>query len=156
MAALEWLSASPLAQALTASPTLYLFVNAAHILSIGILAGAILPLDLRILGFFSRFPLSVLGPFLSRCAMTGVILAVLTGLTLFTVKAPDYAANPAFLAKMGLLAGGIVNALLLHAHAGWQGALQTERASAPVKVFASISLLGWSAAIVAGRWIGFL
>jgi hypothetical protein len=156
MAALEWLSASFLAQALTASPTLYLFVNAAHILSIGILAGAILPLDLRILGFFRRFPLSVLGPFLSRAAMAGVILAMLTGMVLFTVKAPEYAANAAFLTKLGLLGGGIANALLLHAHAGWRTALKTERASVCVKVFATISLIGWIAAIVAGRWIGFL
>lgn len=156
MAALEWLSASFLAQALTASPTLYLFVNAAHILSIGILAGAILPLDLRILGFFSRFPLSVLGPFLSRSAMAGVVLAMLTGMTLFTVKAPEYAANVAFLTKLVLLGGGIANALLLHAHAGWQDALKTERASVSVKVFATISLIAWIAAIVAGRWIGFL
>jgi hypothetical protein len=156
MALLEWLSGSALAQALTAYPTLYIFLNAAHIFAIGMLAGSILPLDLRLLGLFRGYPLSVLGPFLSHAAMAGVVLAMLTGMMLFTAKAPDYASNPAFLAKMGLLTTGIANALLLHAHPAWQRALQTNVASGRVKAAAAVSALAWISALVAGRWIGFV
>lgn len=68
---LEWLADGAVARALTASPTLYIFVNAAHILSIGLLLGSIVPLDLRLLGLFRHAPLGVIGPFLSRTAMVG-------------------------------------------------------------------------------------
>ncbi|WP_211266629.1 hypothetical protein [Halotalea alkalilenta] len=101
---LEWLSGGTVSRALTVYPVLYMLVNAAHILSIGLLVGTILPLDLRLLGLFKRTPLQLLGPFLSRTAATGAVLAILTGMLLFTVRASEYVANPAFLTKMGLLA----------------------------------------------------
>ena len=153
---LEWLTASALAQALTAHPTLYLFLNAAHILAIGLLAGAIVPLDLRLLGLFRPAPLSVLGPFLSRAAMAGLILAMLTGAMLFSTKAIEYAGNPAFIAKMLLLLTGALNALLLHANPRWQEALLSGQAALSVRLAAALSLCTWVAAIVAGRWIGFV
>jgi len=153
---LKWLSGSIVAQALTTSPTLYLFLNAAHILSIGLLVGAILPLDLRLLGFFRRVPLAVLGPFLSRCAQTGAAFAIPTGIMLFTVRAGEYAGNPAFLAKIGILAVGITNAVLLHTTAPWQRVLAQGSAPASIRLMAALSLVTWIAAVVAGRWIGFV
>ena len=62
------------------------FVSAAHILSIGLLVGAILPLDLRMLGFFRGVPLDVIGPFLSRAAVLGAGMTIVTGILLFTVR----------------------------------------------------------------------
>ena len=115
-----------------------------------------MPLDLRILGLFRRASLKELGPFLSHAAMSGVIFAVLTGLILFTVKADDYAGNPAFLMKMGLLALGVVNAALLHTVAPWQAALLSGQAPRSIKFMAGLSLAVWIAAVIAGRWIGFL
>jgi hypothetical protein len=153
---LEWLTGSPVAQALTASPTLYIFANAAHILSIGLLIGSIVPLDLRILGLFRRTSLQVLGPFLSGAAMVGVSLAISTGLVLFTVKADEYALNPAFLTKMGLLAAGLTNAALLHGVAPWARAPQSGEAPLSIKFMAGASLAIWISALIAGRWIGFL
>lgn len=153
---LEWLSNSAVAEALTASQRLYIFANAAHILSIALLVGAILPLDLRILGLFRSFPLHVLGPFLSRASMVGVFLAISTGLVLFTANAIEYSQNPALLTKLGLLAAGIVNAVLLHAGPGWRQAVRNGAASLPIKLSAAASLTIWTSAVVAGRWIGFL
>ena len=57
---LPWLDALagwPGARWLQGSGTAYLIVNALHILGIGLLVGAILPLDLRLAGFFRRVPL---------------------------------------------------------------------------------------------------
>jgi len=152
----DWLSGSALAQALTVSPRLYMFVNAAHILSIGILVGAIIPLDLRMLGFFRSVPLNVIGPFLSRSAIVGTILTVTFGIMLFSVRAKEYAANPAFLAKMALLAIGVANALLFHAIVPWRRTLVPDRQTAPVRIMAGLSLVTWISAVIAGRWIGFV
>lgn len=153
---LEWLSESALARALIASSTLYVLANAAHILSIGLLIGSIVPLDLRLLGLFRNAQLAVLGPFLSRSAMIGAVLSIMTGTALFTVNAVEYATNLPFLLKLGLLAAGIANALLVHANPGWRVALETGKSPLSVKVGAALSLLIWTSAVIAGRWIGFV
>jgi hypothetical protein len=153
---LDWLPRSALAQALTASPTLYLLVNAAHILSIALLVGAIVPLDLRLLGFFRRVPLCVVGSFLSGSAMIGAGLAIASGIMLFSVQASKYAANPAFLTKMGLLAVGITNAMIFQTMAPWRRQSTVEDLPACVRIIAGVSLVTWVAAVIAGRWIGFV
>ena len=91
----------------------YLLVNAAHILSIGLLFGAIVTLDLKILGLFKQYPITVLGPPLSRVAAAGVALAAVTGLMLFSVRPMAYLQNTAFLIKIGLIGLGVINALVL-------------------------------------------
>ena len=131
-------------------------VNATHILAIGLLLGAILPLDLRMLGLFRSFPLDVLGPFLSRAAAVGVAIAIATGFLLFLVRPAEYAGNPAFLAKIGLLALGLANAGLLHLSSGWRLAVTKGISGAGVRISAGISFVTWLCALVAGRWVGFL
>lgn len=147
---LEAIGAWPGASWLRQSSTAYLFVNAAHILGIAALLGAILPLDLRLLGFFRRFPLEVLGPFLVRCAAAGLGVAVLAGAWLFSVKPDEYLGNPAFRWKLLLLALALINVGLQHLGARY---LQMSPA---VRVRAGLSLCLWISVLVAGRWIGFV
>lgn len=156
VAALEWIEGLPFAVAIRRSATLYIFVNAAHILSIGIIIGSILPLDVRLLGFFRKFPLEVIGPFLSRAAATGIGLTIVTGFCLFSVRPLEYAGNPAFLIKITLLLLGIVNALLLHLTPHWRAAVKGGPLSLRVRLSGALSLAIWTGAVVAGRWIGFL
>ncbi|MDX3907133.1 MAG: DUF2214 domain-containing protein [Pigmentiphaga sp.] len=153
---LEWLEGLPHATVLRHSGTAYLFVNAAHIASIGLLLSSIVCLDLRLLGAFRSVPLAAVGPFLSRMAGTGLLLAVVTGFWLFSVRATEYAGNPAFLAKLGLLALGLLNAVVLHAGPGWRRALAGSRVPWLARVQAAGSAAVWLAAVVAGRWIGFV
>jgi hypothetical protein len=154
--AAAWLAAFPGAALLRGSGTLYLFVNAAHILGIGLLVGAILPLDLRLLGFFRDVPLAVLGPFLSRAARGGLALALVTGFLLLTVRPGDYLGNPAFLAKLALLALALANIALQHANPHFGTALAGGPVHAGVRAAAAASALLWVAVLVAGRWIGFV
>lgn len=153
---LQWLAGWPGAVALRGSATLYLFVNAAHILSIGLLVGAILPLDLRLIGLFRKVPVSVVGPFLSRMAATGLLLAIVTGFCLFSVRPVAYVTNIAFLTKITLLCLGILNALLLHLQPQWRVAVKDGPISRRVRVAALVSLGVWTGAVLSGRWIGFL
>lgn len=142
--------------ALKASGTLYLVVNAAHILAIGLIVGSILPLDLRLIGVIRRVPLAAIGPLLSRTAAVGVVLAVLTGLCLFSVRPQEYIGNPAFLAKIGLLTLGIANAAILHLGGRWRMAVETERVVPTLRLQAALSMASWIGAVLAGRWIGFI
>jgi hypothetical protein len=146
----EALGGWPGADWLRQSATAYLFVNAAHILGIATVLGAILPLDLRLLGGFRKFPVEVLGPFLVRCAAVGLGLALLTGAWLFSVKPAEYLANAAFRWKLALLALALANVAFQH----WGAALP--RLSTATRVRAALSLGLWLAVLVAGRWIGFV
>jgi len=152
----EWIGAWPGAVFLRGSGTAYLLVNAAHILGVGLLIGAILPLDLRLLGFFRQAPLAVLAPFLSRAAAAGVVLAIVTGLWLFSVKPGEYLVNAAFLWKAGLLLAALVNVALQHGNRRFATAVAGGEPSPMVRVAASCSILLWVSVLVAGRWIGFL
>lgn len=146
----------PGAVLLQESGTAYLFVNAAHVLGIGLLLGAILPLDLRLLGFFRTTSVSVLGPFLIRSAATGIGLAIGTGLWLFSVKPMEYIENTAFLCKLGLLAFALLNVGLQHRGPHLAAAFSSGRTSVRVRTFACISAGLWLAVLIAGRWIAFL
>ena len=147
---------TPVAGALKGSPTLYLFVNATHILSIGLLVGAIIPLDLRILGFFRKVPIAIVGPFLSRSAAVGAGMAIVTGALLFSVRPLEYAANTALQAKLCLIAVGLANALLLQFRPGWRAENLSGQSPVSAKMAAGVSLATWVGAVLAGRWIGFL
>jgi hypothetical protein len=151
-----WIASWPGAVLLQESGTAYLFVNAAHILGIALIVGAILPLDLRLIGCFRTVPLPVIGPFLSRVAAVGVAWTVLTGLWLFSVKPAEYLANTAFLTKMALLAIAIGNIALQHHGRHFRLALEGGKVRPRVRVLAVVSAAAWLSVLVAGRWIGFL
>ncbi|AXE66020.1 DUF2214 domain-containing protein [Hyphomonas sp. CACIAM 19H1] len=156
MAVTGWIEASWIAQALRGSGDVYMAVNAAHILGIGLLVGAIIPLDLRLLGLGRSYPLQVLAPFLSRCAALGLALALLTGAALWAVRPADYLGNAAFVWKMALLAAALVIVGLQHLSPGWRRVLAEGTVSLPVRLMAAASLACWLSVLLAGRWIGFL
>ncbi len=146
----------PGARWLQGSGTAYLFVNATHVLGIALLLGSILVLDFRLLGGLRSVPLAVLGPLNARVAACGVALALTTGFWLFTVQPREYLGNPAFLIKLGLVALALVNVLVQHANPAYGRALEGAPISLGVRASAAASALLWLAALVAGRWIGFV
>jgi hypothetical protein len=131
-------------------------VNAAHILGVGLLVGAIVPLDLRLLGAFRPVPLAVVAPFLSRAAAAGAVLAIVTGLWLFSMKPAEYLDNSAFLWKAALFALALANVALQHANRHFARAVTGGEVRPTVRVAALGSILLWLSVLVAGRWIGFV
>lgn len=156
MEALQALSEWQAAALLRGSAILYPLVNAAHIASFGLLVGAIVTLDLRLLGLFRRAELAQLGPPLRAVAATGLGLAALTGFLLFTTRPLAYAENPAFLVKLGLVAMGLLNVAALSWAGHWRRALAGAPVHPVLRLSAAASLLIWLGALLAGRWIGFL
>lgn len=135
----------PLASTLQGNASVYALVSAAHILSIGILIGAVLPLDLAIIGARSfHWAASVTVP-LKHMTLIGFVGAVLTGSYLFSVRSLDYLHNPTFLIKMAIISLAGLNLL----------AFSVIQMALIRRLLASISLTIWLAALVAGRLIGF-
>jgi hypothetical protein len=153
---LQALAAWPVAGYLRGSTVAYAALNATHIFSLALVVGAITALDLRMLGLFRAFPVGALAVPLSRVAAAGVALSIATGFLLFAVRPVAYAANPAFLIKIALVATGVANALALRLNRHWPAALDGGPIHSSVRAAATVSLLVWAGAILAGRWIGFL
>ena len=91
-------------------------------------------------------------------AATGLALAVLTGLLLFTVKPAAYAGSDLFLGKMALLALGLINVALVRRTTYWRAiAGGTVPAEPPtfLKAAALASLGLWIGTLLLGRLIGY-
>jgi hypothetical protein len=138
---LDLIEQSAFARALSLTPYLYPATSALHVTGIGVLFGSILAVDLRLLGFLDARLDAALDT-LTRLALAGFALAVFTGALLFTVQAVDYAANPAFLTKLGLIGLAGLNAL-------------AARRAATRRLAAGLSVLLWLSVIGAGRMIAF-
>ena len=85
------IEASAAAQYLRGARWAYAGVNGAHILGIALLVGAIIPLDLKLLGFWPRVDRQELARVLVPMAALGLGLAVCMGLLLFATRATEYA-----------------------------------------------------------------
>lgn len=148
---------SALSQLLRSSVWLYPLVNTGHVVGIALLFGAIVPLDLRLMGFFQRTPLQHLANTLVPVAITGLVLALLTGSLLFATRPLDYVAEPLFAIKLALLGAGVVNALVLRYSPGWK--LAGVAPSAPPqrawRLHGLLSIVLWLGVITAGRLIGY-
>lgn len=153
---IEFLANWPGAVALRGSLLLYPIVNAAHILGISLLLGPILILDARMLGLARRVELARVGPLLSDAAKIGAVIAIVTGFVLFTVQPGNYLKNPAFLAKMVLLALALLNAAWVNWGRSWRSAMAGNEIAAGLRVQAAASMVLWIAVLLAGRWIGFV
>ena len=148
---LAFIAQSPLAHAMKSARYVYPVVNAAHILGLATLFGSILAL-----GAFRSIPVQPLARVLPRIAAGGLAAAVATGALLFTVEPHDYAANRAFLTKAALVLLGILHALYVHGSAAWRRLADAGGAIGwSVRLSALVSLMIWTAAILAGRLIAF-
>ena len=146
------LEATGPAQYLRASRWGYAAVSGGHVLGIALLVGAILPLNLRLLGFWPSIPRANLLRVLVTIAATGLALAVLTGSLLFSVRAQEYATVGYLQAKLVLVLLGLLSALMIHRAYG----VTLEGASARRLRFHALFSLGcWLGALACGRLIAF-
>jgi hypothetical protein len=140
--------------ALKGSYYAYPLVNALHILAIGTLVGAVLLMDLRILGVVRSVARGPLLRLLREAVALILPVAVVTGLALFSIRAQEYATNPAFLAKMALLALAGLNFWAFR-RLDCSGSDAAAYSSA-ARLSAALSIVLWISVLVAGRFIGFI
>lgn len=132
----------------------YPLINAAHIAAVGVLLTSVILMDLRLLGWFEDLPEGRLVDLLRRLALGGFMVAVLTGVVMFAVRASDYAASSLYWTKMGLIALAGVNflAFILLDRRRSPGAVLSGGARLPVIA----SLVLWPSVLIAGRFLGFV
>ena len=144
--------ASALAKALKFSPWAYGAANTAHVIGVAMLFGAVLPMDLRLMGLWGRIDRTDVVRILFPIAALGLVIALAAGAMLFSVRAENYAQVSLFLWKFALIGIGGALALIFHARAGFY----VERASARLAFFhGAASLVCWTGALVCGRMIAY-
>jgi len=131
----------------------YPIVNALHIAAIGALFTSVLLMDLAVLGAVRSIPREKLVALLRRVALTAFVVAVLTGLTLFSVRAMHYAQTQVFLIKIGLIGLAILNFLTF---TSLDSRVENDTPSFALRLSAVASILLWSGVLLCGRFIGFI
>lgn len=138
------------AQMMRTGRWIYAAVSGGHVLGIALLVGAIVSLDLRLIGLWPTVPVPDLARVLVPVAATGLIVAIMTGLLLFLAGPADYLQMRVFLLKLTLIACGAGHAMWFHftnsfGHANiglWRVGL--------------LSLLIWLAVLFCGRMLAFI
>jgi hypothetical protein len=156
---LAWLASSPLGALMRdTGPWTYPVVNLIHILGVAALFGAVLILDLRLLGVWRRSPLRAVSVVAAPVAMVGFAVAAASGVCLLAANALDYEGNPLLLVKFSAIGLGVVNAIALRFTAAWRSHATRDLSSAEMQKLAfigGVSLLSWLTAVSAGRMLGY-
>jgi hypothetical protein len=148
----------PVAAALRDGRWSYAAVNAGHIVGIALLFGAIVPLDLRLIGFWRSVSIRTLTRVLVPVAATGLVLAIVAGFLLFSIRAGQYAGTTVFQIKLALILCAVANALLLRKAVEWETGRDTVDVAPPARLRAAggLSIMLWLAVIACGRAIAFV
>jgi hypothetical protein len=154
-----WLEGSALGQLMrTSGVWAYGVVNLLHILGIATLFGSVLVLDLRLLGAWRRVSLAALEPPTLTLAACGFTLAVASGVSLITTNATEYVGNPFLPIKFTAIGLGLLNVIVVQFVPAWR-ARKSEPHDARQRVMLALaggaSLVCWTAAVAAGRMIGY-
>jgi hypothetical protein len=144
------LEATPIGAGIKHSVWLFPAIETIHLLALALLGGAILLLDLRLLGFAltAQSPATIernARPWLIGAIATLVVTGVLQGLS-EALKLYD---KQAFWIKMIALAAALVYTF------GIRNPIARRHPGALGKAVAVVSLALWLTVAIAGRWIGF-
>ena len=111
---LVWLETSGLAETMRRSAWMYPIVEIVHIVGFVILVGSVVMFDLRVLGLGQGLSVTPLARHLLRWSWLGLALVVPAGLMMFAAHATEFATNPAFQLKLGLLTLAAANVVFSH------------------------------------------
>lgn len=149
----EWLEMT--GPALMVSESIWLFpvLEAIHLLGLCLLGGAVLVVDLRILGLtMKQQSVAELATQMHRWLFIALAILLSTGVFLFLSEAVKCYYNQAFWVKMITLPIALIFTFTVRQRAAKKAVLETE---AGTKVIAVASLALWFTVAAAGRWIGF-
>jgi len=156
---MTWMQTSALGHFMRESgPWTYAIVNLLHILGVASLFGAVVILDLRLMGVWRGTPLAALAEAAAPVAAFGFALAATSGIGLLATKATEYIGNPFLYIKFPAVAIGVVNALVLNFSPAWHARGRRElsqRENRQLAWMGGTSLACWLTAIGAGRMIAY-
>jgi general stress protein CsbA len=148
---------SPIGLYVAEDPIAFPWIETGHVLSLVIVFGSILLVDLRLMGLASRdYPVNALTRTILPVTWVAFVGAAITGGLLFASNPYGYVGNSYFLVKMGLLLLAGVNMLVFHVVTQRSGRMDTPgQLPGGARLAGFVSAILWIAIIACGRWIGF-
>jgi hypothetical protein len=150
----QWVAATPVSQAISTSRWAFAVIESVHLLALAVIGGAVLIVDLRLLGLGLR------DQSIERVArdaqpwlIGSLIVMLVSGVLLFTSEPIKCYYSIPFRVKMLCLALGMIFAFTVRRKV----ALAGEGRVRPIwlKLVALVSLALWFGVGAGGRWIGF-
>jgi hypothetical protein len=149
---------SGLADNIRENDVLFPLIESVHVLSICLVVGSILVVDLRLLGLASiNRPVSRITSGILPLTWSAFAVAVASGFLLFISNATKYLENGYFVAKIFLICAAGLNMAIFHAIGAkdlprWEGEAALPL---PARLAGGLSILLWVSVVTCGRWIGF-
>jgi hypothetical protein len=149
---------SGLADTIRENDLLFPLIESVHVLSICLVVGSILVVDLRLLGLASiHRPVSRVISGILPITWSAFATAVASGSLLFISNATEYLGNGYFVAKIFLICMAGLNMAIFHRISA-KDLPRWENDTAPplrARLAGGLSILLWVSVITCGRWIGF-
>jgi hypothetical protein len=155
---ISYFEKSGLADAIRENDLLFPLIESVHVLSICLVVGSILAVDLRLLGLASiHRPVSRIISGILPITWCAFVIAVASGSLLFISNATEYLGNGYFVAKILLIGMAGVNMAIFHGISAkdlprWEN---DTAPPLPARLAGGVSVLLWVSVITCGRWIGF-
>ncbi|HJZ71503.1 MAG TPA: DUF6644 family protein [Vicinamibacterales bacterium] len=150
----QWVSQTRVSQAIGQSPWAFAVIESAHLLGLAVIGGAVLMLDLRLLGLGLRDqPIERVARDAFPWLVGSLIVMLVTGFALFLSEPTKCYYSTPFWVKMASLLLAMIFALTVHRRVALAGEGQVR----PIwlKAVAVVSLVLWFGVGASGRWIGF-
>ena len=153
-----WIEELPLSIAI-GSTWIYPLLESIHVLAAVMVFGAILTVDLALLGIAAQtYAIQRLVKELVPWSVIAFIIAAITGVGMFITRVSGYVENTAFLWKMFLLLVAGLNILIFHRWILPSLSVLEGAGKEPfrARLSGALSLLLWIGVMLSGRWIGHL
>jgi hypothetical protein len=132
----------------------YPMILTMHTVGLGIVVGAAIVIDFRLLGIGPGIPLDQM-EHVFPIFWVGFTINLVSGVMLFVSEAADKAAQPVFLLKLSLIALGVIVTARIR-RLVFRGGAPATLVPPRARTLAMGSLVFWGGAIVAGRLMAYL
>jgi uncharacterized protein DUF6644 len=150
----RWVQYSAPMVAMRGSPWVFPVIATIHLFGLTMIGGAVLLVDLRLLGLGLRHqPVALLARDAEKWLLRGLLVAVATGILLFMCFATKYYYLTFFWVKMAALI--VVVALTFSVRRRIAAADEALVGRATGRLVALVSLTLWTTVALGGRYIGF-
>lgn len=150
----EWCEDTAVGHAIRGSLWLFPVIESVHLLALALIGGAILVVDLRLLGLgLRRQPTAQLARDVQPWLVGGLVVMIASGILLFTSEAIKCYYSAAFRTKMVFLLPAIIFTFTVRRRVA--AADETRMRSLWSRLVALVSVTLWTVVGAAGRWIGF-
>jgi len=151
---IDWVAASPLSKAISTSTWAFAVIESIHLLALSVIGGAVLIVDLKLLGFGIRTQtLAEVARDAQRWFLGSWTVMIVTGLLLFWSEPQKLYYSTPFAVKMICLLLGTIFALTVRRKVTLAG--EGRVPPMVMKLVAIVSLALWFGVGAGGRWIGF-